>query len=127
MKLVLDEADEMLQANFLDQIENMFTMTKPNRQTLLFSATMPANVKYLVKTFMKDPEVIDVTSTESNLPKNVSHEVIYVPTNVWPQVPGEKVILRLFAGRSWPSHHACVAGAQASKVHDLHQHKATGL
>ena len=42
----LDEADEMLTPNFLEQIEGMMKMTRKDRQTLLFSATMPPEIRY---------------------------------------------------------------------------------
>jgi len=45
-RAALDEADEMLTPNFREQIEGMFRMTRQDRQTLLFSATMPAEVQY---------------------------------------------------------------------------------
>lgn len=51
--LVLDEADEMLNMGFIEDLEEIVKSLKPERQTLLFSATMPAQIKKLAKNYMK--------------------------------------------------------------------------
>ena len=52
--LVLDEADEMLNMGFIDDLEEIVKSLKSDRQTLLFSATMPAQIKNLAKRYMKE-------------------------------------------------------------------------
>jgi ATP-dependent RNA helicase DeaD len=60
--VVLDEADEMLDMGFIEDIEDILEKTPKDRQTLLFSATMPGPIQKLAKRFMKDPWVIGIKS-----------------------------------------------------------------
>ena len=63
--VVLDEADEMLDMGFLDDINEIFTYLPTNRQTLLFSATMPQPIKTLANRILNDPEFISITKGET--------------------------------------------------------------
>ncbi|HET9102132.1 MAG TPA: DEAD/DEAH box helicase, partial [Solirubrobacteraceae bacterium] len=58
--VVLDEADEMLDMGFAEDIETILDQTPATRQTVLFSATMPARLKHLVGQHLSDPTTISV-------------------------------------------------------------------
>lgn len=58
--LVLDEADEMLKMGFAEDVETILAETPDTKQVALFSATMPAQIRRLAGTYLKDPEEINV-------------------------------------------------------------------
>ena len=66
--VTLDEADEMLNMGFIDDIKVILNETSENRQTLLFSATMPPPIKELGEKFMTEPELIRTKTKEITLP-----------------------------------------------------------
>jgi ATP-dependent RNA helicase DeaD len=63
--VVLDEADEMLDMGFAEDIEAILAETPEDRQTLLFSATMPARINGMVRRHLRDPERIELGREES--------------------------------------------------------------
>ena len=63
--VVLDEADEMLDMGFLDDINEIFSYLPTNRQTLLFSATMPAPIKVLAERILQNPAFVSITKGET--------------------------------------------------------------
>ncbi|MDM5462518.1 DEAD/DEAH box helicase [Bacillus cereus] len=62
--IVLDEADQMLYFGFLYDIEDILDETPDSKQTMLFSATMPKDIKKLAKRYMEEPQMIQVQSEE---------------------------------------------------------------
>ena len=67
--VVLDEADEMLEMGFRDDIESILAQTPSQRQTLLFSATIPQEIKLIAKNYQKNPKFIKVSDKKQNIPK----------------------------------------------------------
>lgn len=68
--LVLDEADEMLKMGFAEDVETILADTPDTKQVALFSATMPAQIRRLAGTYLKDPDEINVkakTTTSANI------------------------------------------------------------
>lgn len=61
---ILDEADEMLNMGFIEDIEAILANIPTERQTLLFSATMPAPIQKIAETFMKNPQIVRVKAKE---------------------------------------------------------------
>ncbi len=74
---VLDEADEMLNMGFIDDIDEILSKTGDNRQLLLFSATMPDKIVSLSKKYMKDSVRIEAKKTQltTNLVDQIYFEV----------------------------------------------------
>lgn len=64
--LVLDEADEMLNMGFIEDIEKILAETPAERQTALFSATMPPRIRSLASRFMRDPQSVTIKRHNTN-------------------------------------------------------------
>lgn len=73
--LVLDEADEMLSLGFHDDLLFIMQCLVQDHQTLLFSATMPKEIKTIAVKFMKDP--LEVTLTSQASPSTINHLFLY--------------------------------------------------
>ena len=75
--LILDEADEMLNMGFIDDMEEIMKRANPDRRMLLFSATMPPEIKKISKKYMKDLEhiVVEKEQITTDLTDQIYFEV----------------------------------------------------
>lgn len=78
--LVLDEADLMFDMGFIDDVQKIERLCPKNKQTLLFSATMPYKVEQLANTILNEPEKIEISPTSSTA-KSINQLLYYVPRN----------------------------------------------
>ena len=66
--VVLDEVDEMLDMGFVDEIEKILSFTTKQRQTLMFSATIPPQIKKIAKKHQNNPKFIKISDKQVNMP-----------------------------------------------------------
>jgi ATP-dependent RNA helicase DeaD len=78
--VVLDEADEMLDLGFIEDVEKILRMCPSGRQTALFSATMPPPIKHLAESYMYDPVTIKITPKTLTVDA-IAQAFIEVPAN----------------------------------------------
>ncbi len=67
--VVMDEADEMLNMGFLEDMETILSQLPEERQTIMFSATMPPEIQKIARQFQREPEVVKVVKKELTVPK----------------------------------------------------------
>lgn len=77
--VVLDEADQMLDIGFMPAIKRILAMTPAARQTLLFSATMPKEIRELSSRHLKNPTEVSVIPAKKTADR-VEHSVMHMPT-----------------------------------------------
>jgi len=127
---VLDEADRMLDMGFIQPIRKIAAAMKPgaNRQTLLFSATMPKEIQHLAHSLLKDPAKIAVDPVSSVVPK-IEQGLFMVPREAKQSLlehllgdPASKitkalVFTRTKHGADKVAHKLSRAGVQADMIH----------
>ncbi|MFP3846320.1 DEAD/DEAH box helicase [Priestia filamentosa] len=77
---VLDEADEMLNMGFIEDIQTILGSISSPHQTLLFSATMPKQIQSLAQKFMNNPEIVKVKAKGLTV-KNIEQQYVEIPEN----------------------------------------------
>ena len=76
--LILDEADRMLDMGFIHDLRRIVAKTPRDRQTLLFSATMPESIRQLAKQWLRNPADVRVTPVSSTV-ERIEQSVMFVP------------------------------------------------
>ncbi|HLU70432.1 MAG TPA: DEAD/DEAH box helicase, partial [Fibrobacteria bacterium] len=84
----LDEADRMLDMGFIHDVRRVSALLPPKRQTLLFSATMPPEIKALAKNLLRDPVNVEVNPVSSTAAK-IEQSVYHVSRNLKPTLLGQ--------------------------------------
>ncbi|MCI9146653.1 MAG: DEAD/DEAH box helicase [Hungatella sp.] len=67
--VIMDEADEMLNMGFLEDMETILSQLPEERQTVMFSATMPVEIQNIARRFQKEPVMVKVVKKELTVPK----------------------------------------------------------
>lgn len=90
---ILDEADEMLSMGFIDDIKKILRQTPDGRQTACLSATMPREIKELIKNFLSSPVTLTVKQKEA-APDRIDQHVYMVPRG-WQKIKALQPILEI--------------------------------
>ena len=78
--VILDEADEMLNMGFYEDIKHILSEAPKERQTILFSATMPKTILKITREFQNDPKLIEIESQQRTV-ENIQQSAYMVPQN----------------------------------------------
>ncbi|MBI5933231.1 MAG: DEAD/DEAH box helicase [Chloroflexi bacterium] len=130
--VVLDEADEMLNMGFMEDVEKILASTPSERQTALFSATLPARIRALAARFMRDPQTVNIkratltlTSTEQRYYLVHESDKTSALTRLFEIEPIHSALIfaRTRAETAALSNELVVRGIPAEAIHgDLDQH-----
>ena len=78
--VVLDEADEMLDMGFTEDIEAILEATPNSRQTVLFSATMPPRIAKIAQTYQRDPQTVAIEKSKADRTNPLVRQTVYMVT-----------------------------------------------
>lgn len=77
-RVIVDEADQMLQAGFLEDVDTLISMTPKRRQVLFFSATIPDKIKGLAKKHMSNPLVLNILEGSTITLENIEQRIYMI-------------------------------------------------
>jgi len=125
--LVLDEADEMLDLGFKEDLEHLLAQSPPERRTLLFSATLPREITRLAATYQRDPARVDPRSGAETA---VHADIKYVAHLLRPQDRAAAIVNLLLAQADSRTIVFCRTRERVAELHQLlidHGFRATAI